>query len=109
MISKFVKIAKASEVAEGQMKSIKVGNDEILIAHVGGQYYAVDNVCTHQGGWLDQGDILADTLEIRCPLHEGCFDLRTGAATCEPCTEPLAVYGVRVEGDDILVGPPAQP
>ena len=45
--------------------------------------------------------------EIECPLHGGCFSIRTGEATCPPATEPLATYEVRIEGEDILIGIPA--
>jgi nitrite reductase/ring-hydroxylating ferredoxin subunit len=105
MLSKFVKVAKTGELAEGKMIMVKAENDEILLAWVGGKYYAINNICSHQGGWLDQGDLHAESLEIQCPLHDGRFDLQTGQATREPCIDAVDSYGVRVEGDDILVGP----
>ncbi|MGH7907252.1 MAG: Rieske 2Fe-2S domain-containing protein, partial [Candidatus Binataceae bacterium] len=72
-----------------------------------GEYYAINNLCSHQGGWLDQGELLADTCEVMCPLHDGSFDLKTGEATSLPCKDPVTAYAVRVEGDDILLGPRA--
>ena len=45
-----------------------------------------------------------DGEEIECPLHGGCFNIRTGEATCPPATEPLATYEVSLEGADILIG-----
>jgi 3-phenylpropionate/trans-cinnamate dioxygenase ferredoxin component len=105
MLSEFVWAAKASDISDGTMTSVTLAGEEVLIASVGGQYYAIDNKCSHQGGWLDQGELLADRCEVMCPLHDACFDLRTGKPTAEPAKTPVKVYAVRVEGDDILVGP----
>ena len=52
---------------------------------------------------LDQGTLVG--IEVECPLHEGRFDLRTGQDTNPPADEPVAAFAVRVEGDDVLVGP----
>ncbi len=106
MLAKFVEAAKKSQVPEGTMLSVKLGEDEILLACVDGNYYAINNICSHQGGWLDQGELLKESCEVMCPLHDGGFDLKTGEPTSEPCKLPVAVYGVRVEGDAILIGPP---
>jgi ribulose-5-phosphate 4-epimerase/fuculose-1-phosphate aldolase len=57
--------------------------------------------------WLHQGDLRPATWEVQCPLHQGRFDLRTGHPTAWPSSEPVQVYAVRVEGEDILVGLPA--
>lgn len=107
MLSTFVKVAKTSDLAEGRTMAVQVEGEEVLLARVGGEYYAVSNTCSHAEGWLDMGRLLPATYEIECPLHEGRFDVRTGAPTHEPCDEPIAVYAVRIEGDDILIGPPA--
>jgi len=105
MLREFVKAAKTSDVSDGTMTSVTVEGEAILIACVGGKYYAIHNKCSHQGAWLDQGDLLADRCEVMCPLHEACFDLRTGDASAGPAKTPVKVYAVRVEGDDILLGP----
>lgn len=106
MLTKFVKVAKTSDLADGKMMAVDADGEEILLARIGDKYYAINNVCSHAAAWLDQGDLLPATYEVQCPLHEGRFDLRTGAPTHEPAEEPVEVYAVRVEGDDILVGPP---
>jgi 3-phenylpropionate/trans-cinnamate dioxygenase ferredoxin subunit len=105
MLKEFVKAAKISDISDGTMTSVTVEGDAILIACVDGQYYAIHNKCSHQGGWLDQGDLLTDRCEVMCPLHEACFDLRTGEPSAGPAKTPIKVYAVRVEGDDILLGP----
>jgi nitrite reductase/ring-hydroxylating ferredoxin subunit len=105
MLKEFVKAAKDSDISDGTMTSVTVEGDAILIACVDGQYYAIHNKCSHQGGWLDVGDLLTDRCEVMCPLHEACFDLRTGEPSAGPAKTPIKVYAVRVEGDDILLGP----
>ena len=106
-MSIFVKVAKVCDLAEGGMVAVLVGDTEVLLARVQGQYYAISNVCSHADAWLHQGDLRPATWEVQCPLHQGCFDLRTGYPTAWPSSQPVQVYAVHVEGEDILVGPPA--
>ena len=105
MSSQFIKAARASDIPDGAMTSVTVEGEEVLIACVDGQYYAIHNKCSHQGGALDQGELLSDRCAVMCPLHEACFDLRTGGASAGPAKTPVKVYAVRIEGDDILLGP----
>ena len=105
MLSEFVRAARTTDISDGTMTSVTVAGEEVLIASVGGRYYAIDNKCSHQGGWLDQGELFTDRCEVMCPLHDACFDLRTGRPTAGPARIPVKAYPVRVEGDDILVGP----
>lgn len=105
MSNEFVKAASVRDISDGTMTSVTVGAEKILIACVGGRYYAIHDACSHQGGWLDEGELLADRCEVMCPLHDACFDLRTGAPTAGPAKTPVKVYAVRIEGDDILLGP----
>ena len=104
MLSKFVRAAKTSDLPDGTMTSVMVEGEPVLVACVGGKYYAIHNKCSHQGGWLDEGELLTDRCEVMCPLHDACFDLRTGEPTAEPAKTPVKVYAVRVENDDILIG-----
>ncbi len=86
------------------MQLVTVAGKNLVLARVAGEFYAVDSVCTHNEGYLDEGSLSG--CEIICPLHSGKFDLRTGNATWGPVFDPLTTYEVRVEGDDVLVGPP---
>ena len=106
-MSTFVKVATTADLAEGSMMAVLVGDAEILLARVQGQYYAINNVCSHADACLHQGDLRPATWEVLCPLHQGGFDLRTGYPTAWPCSQPVPLYAVRVEDEDILVGPPA--
>ena len=105
MLKEFVKVATKAALPEEGMIAVTVGADDILIARIGEDYFAVDDWCTHAGGRLHEGRLQADACEVMCPIHEGCFDLRTGEPTNLPADEPVVAYSVRVEGDDIFVGP----
>ena len=93
--------AKTSEIAPGTTKRVVVDGTEILICNVDGQFYAIEDVCTHDGGELDQGHLEGDRIE--CPRHGATFDVRTGAALTLPAILPVRTFPLEVEGDDILV------
>jgi nitrite reductase/ring-hydroxylating ferredoxin subunit len=103
--TEFEKVAKVGDLGDGEMMSVIAGRIEILLARIGDEYFALDDFCTHADALLDQGTLHADTCEVECPLHEGMFDLRTGQPTSEPVEDATIVFAVRIEGDDILVGP----
>ena len=105
MLSGFVKVATLGDIAPGEMQTVEVGSEYILVARIGDEYFALDGFCTHAEGFLSEGYLLEDYCEVECPIHEGAFDLRTGAVTNPPAEEPVVAYEVRIEGDDILVGP----
>ena len=104
-LTEWVTVAKVGDLRDNDMMMVTVGPEEILLAQVQGQYYAIDNWCTHAGGMLDQGVLHPDKNEVECPLHEGYFHLESGAARLPPAEEDTIAYSVRVEGDDILIGP----
>ncbi len=69
-------VARAGEVPEGQVKVVTLGGRRLALCNVNGQHYAIDDVCTHDGGPLDQGEL--DGEEIECPRHGARFDVTTG-------------------------------
>ena len=72
-----------------------------LVRAEDGQYYAINDICSHGQVSLSEGEVEGTTLE--CWLHGSMFDLRTGAPTGLPATRPVATYPVIIEGDDVLV------
>lgn len=100
----FVKAARVGELAPGEKKPVRIGEERLLLVHVGGSYYAVDDLCPHAYAVLSKGQLYGD--EIVCPLHGSTFNIRTGAVLSPPASQSLTRYEVRVEGNDILVGPP---
>ena len=96
------RVAAAGEIGAGEMKSVEVGSDMILLANVEGKIYAVSDVCTHEECTLSDGAIL-DGVEVECECHGARFDVTNGKVTQEPAEEPLKTYDVSVKGDDVLV------
>ena len=103
MPTDFVKVAQVGELSPGEMKLVEIGDERILLANLEGQYHAVDEVCTHAFAPMSEGSLSGE--EIECPLHGSLFSVRTGEVLGPPAGEPITVYPVRVDGDDILVGP----
>ena len=105
MLSEFVKVATVGEVPDDSMIGVTAGGEEIVLVKIGDDYFALDDWCTHAGGMLHEGALYPDAFEVECPIHEGMYDVRTGEVTMPPTEQDVATYAVRVEGDDILVGP----
>jgi NADPH-dependent 2,4-dienoyl-CoA reductase/sulfur reductase-like enzyme/nitrite reductase/ring-hydroxylating ferredoxin subunit len=78
-----------------------VGEDEVVLARAGGEWFAVGARCTHYKGRLDHGLIVGDT--VRCPLHHACFSLRTGDALRAPAFDPIPRWRVEVQGEVVFV------
>jgi 3-phenylpropionate/trans-cinnamate dioxygenase ferredoxin component len=94
-------VAKLSEIPNGTTKRVEIDGVEVLLCNVEGEVYAVEDVCTHDGGPLDQGRL--EGCRIMCPRHGAIFDVTTGEALCLPAIVPLPTYQARVEGDDVYV------
>jgi 3-phenylpropionate/trans-cinnamate dioxygenase ferredoxin component len=97
----YIKVAKVSEVPEGQAKVFEANDSRVLLCKVNGQICAIADICTHDGGPLGEGDL--DGYEIICPRHGARFDVRTGAVLAFPAIMPVAHYPVKLEGDDVCV------
>ncbi len=90
-----------SALADESALKVELGGGPVCIARSNGEVYAIDDVCSHADVALSEGDVEDGTVE--CWLHGSRFDLRTGEATSLPATQPVPVYPVKVEGDEILV------
>ena len=97
----FVKVAEAKDIQPSKMKEVRMNSEDICIVNINGKYYAIGNVCTHEGGPLADGTL--DGYEVECPWHGSKFDVRTGEVTNSPASEPEPTYEVKVEGNSILV------
>lgn len=95
------RVAKVSEIAPGTTRRVVIDSNEILLCNVDGKVYAVEDVCTHDGGPLDQGELEGEC--VVCPRHGATFDVRTGDALTLPAVVPLLTYETSIEGDDIYV------
>lgn len=95
------KVAKVSQIAPGTTRRVVADSVELLLCNVNGKLYAIEDVCTHDGGPLDQGELEGE--RVVCPRHGATFDVRTGDALTLPAVLPLMTFEVVVEGDDIFV------
>ena len=103
--SGFIKVAQVSELKTGEMIAVTIGDDQVLLTNIEGNFHAIDDVCSHAYACLSDGDI--DGEEVECPLHGGSFNAMTGMPMNPPADKPLSVFQVKVEGDDIFVAPSA--
>ena len=97
----FVKVADTNDIQPFQMKEVQVNGESICIVNVDGKYYAIGNICTHEGGPLADG--ILEGYEIECPWHASKFDVRTGEVKESPASEPEPVYQIKVDGNKILI------
>ena len=100
----FVKVAKTNEIEPGQARLVDVKGKQIALFNIDGAYYAIEDVCTHDGGPLAEGEVEEDV--VICPRHGARFSIRTGAALSFPAVTPVETYPVRVEEGDLLIGLP---
>jgi len=96
-----VKVANCQEVPPGAKKLVDVDGRAIALFNIGGTFYAIDDVCTHDGGPLAEGELSG--CEIECPRHGARFDVRTGKPLCMPAIEPVTTHKVVVQGEGVFV------
>jgi nitrite reductase/ring-hydroxylating ferredoxin subunit len=108
--SGFVRAADKSEIAVGKMKKVTLEDNEVLIASVNGNYFAVGSVCTHFGGDLSEGKLHGNI--VTCPVHKARFDVTTGKVVSPPVEalerpniEDLPTYLVKIQNQDIMIKP----
>jgi 3-phenylpropionate/trans-cinnamate dioxygenase ferredoxin subunit len=102
-MSDFVLVAKTTDVPDPGTLLVEVGERLVALIHAAGHFYALDDVCTHDGGPLSEGPVDPAGRTIACPRHGAKFDLHTGAALTMPATKPTVAHEVRVDGTDVLV------
>lgn len=100
-MGEFVRIAKVDDIPDPGKRIFEVQDRFIVIFHVNDRFWALDDLCTHDGGPLGEG--VLDGYEIACPRHGAKFDIRDGRALTLPATRPTVAHSVRVENGDVLV------
>jgi metal-sulfur cluster biosynthetic enzyme/nitrite reductase/ring-hydroxylating ferredoxin subunit len=97
----FIRVADVTEIPDPGKTLVEVAGEMIALFHVEGRYYALDDICTHDGGPLADGELRDH--KIACPRHGAKFDIRTGAALTMPAVRATRAHDVKVEGDGVWV------
>jgi nitrite reductase (NADH) small subunit len=96
----FVRVAKATDIAPGQIREIRLEGMTIALANVEGQFHAISNTCLHRGGPLGQGSLHGNV--VTCPWHGWSFDVTSGSVIPDQ-TPGVACYPVQLRGEDLYV------
>jgi metal-sulfur cluster biosynthetic enzyme/nitrite reductase/ring-hydroxylating ferredoxin subunit len=100
-MSDFIKVAAVSDLPDPGRQLVEVEDRIVALFHVAGQFYCIDDVCTHDGGPLSEGKLAE--YAIACPRHGAKFDIRTGKALTMPATEDTVAHEVKVENGQVYV------
>ena len=102
MSDNFEKVGTLDSISDGERLSVILGDEvSALILRVGDDLYCVEDVCTHDGQPMTDGELSG--CELACPRHGAKFDIKTGAATKMPATEPVRTFEVEVRDGNIYV------
>ncbi|MGH9188100.1 MAG: Rieske (2Fe-2S) protein [Acidimicrobiales bacterium] len=101
----FVEVAKVEQLPPGTAMVVAVEGKQLALVNVAGTFCAVDNECSHRGGWMGEGTINDDWSEwaLECPLHGSVFDVRTGEVLNPPAGAPLRTYPVQIDAGVVKV------
>jgi nitrite reductase (NADH) small subunit len=99
-MSEYVTVAKSEELGPGQSLVAEVNGNEVAVFNVDGTFYAIDNMCAHQGGPLGEGLLEGET--VICPWHSWKYNVKTGICSTNP-SRKVKTYSVKIENGQIRV------
>jgi 3-phenylpropionate/trans-cinnamate dioxygenase ferredoxin subunit len=94
-------VGRVKDFANTPLHGITIGDKQVLLAKPGNQFFAIGNVCTHNGCRLSGGKLEGET--VRCPCHGSGFSLKTGEAVHGPAKNPVPSFPVIIEGDEVFI------
>lgn len=100
-MSAWVDVARVEEISTDKPVHMEVDGTGIAVFKLGQDFYAIEDICTHDGGQLTGGCVEND--EVICPRHGARFSIKTGAALSAPAYEPTAVFPVRIENGMVQI------
>jgi 3-phenylpropionate/trans-cinnamate dioxygenase ferredoxin component len=99
-----VRICGVGDVPEGEVRRFELDHRPFAVVNLGEPgFRVVDSICSHQHYFLDEGEVDVDEGTIECPKHGSTFDLETGRPRALPAIEPVEVFEVKVENDDVMI------
>jgi 3-phenylpropionate/trans-cinnamate dioxygenase ferredoxin subunit len=102
----FYEVATTDDLPNGERLFVEIGENYLVVFNIAGEYYAIEDLCSHDDGPLGDGDL--DDHEVICPRHGARFDVRSGKALTLPAVEDIPAYPVRVISGKIEVGLPKE-
>jgi 3-phenylpropionate/trans-cinnamate dioxygenase ferredoxin subunit len=102
-VGEAVRLCARDDLAAGAARRFEVDGHRIALVRIGDDFYAIGDTCSHADYSLSEGDVWVDECEIECPKHGSTFSLTTGEPQTLPATQPVPVYTVQVDGDDVKV------
>lgn len=100
-MSDFVPVCNVDDLPDPGRRVVEVDDHLVALFHVDGKFWAIDDLCTHDGGPLAEGKLTGFVIE--CPRHGAQFDIRTGRALTLPATQDTPAHEVKVEGGEVYV------
>lgn len=98
-----LRLCATDDVRDGSAMAFDAEGTRICVAHIGTEWFAIGDVCSHADFALSDGELWTDECEIECPKHGATFSLRTGVPQTLPATVPVPVFPIRIEGNDVMV------
>ena len=98
-MSDWIEVGATDTLTPGGVKVVDADGTAIAVFNVAGEFFALEDVCTHDGGELAGGEVFG--FEVECPRHGARFDVRNGAVCAPPAYMPTASFPVRVDGDGV--------
>lgn len=103
-MSRTVPVARVEDIPPGARLHFDLEEESVIVLNIDGEFYCIADLCTHDGGRLEDGEVL--DCQIECPRHGARFDVRTGKVTRLPATDPIPVYPVQVEEGRVWIEEP---
>lgn len=101
MLGQYTRVCDAADIEEGTVKSYRVEGRDIILAKYQGEVFALENLCSHDGGELGEGSLIEG--QVMCPRHGARFDIKTGDAKSMPAAVGIGTYPVKIDQGAILV------
>jgi 3-phenylpropionate/trans-cinnamate dioxygenase ferredoxin subunit len=95
------RVCAKADVPEGEVRVVACGARSLAVSNLDGTLYAIDNVCTHDGGPLGEGRLQRG--RVICPRHGAAFDAKTGRVLSLPAVRDVSAYAVDLDGDDVYI------
>lgn len=97
------RVCSMTDLPPGAVRRFDVVGTCVAVVRIEDEVFAVGDTCSHEDYSLSEGEVWAEDYAIECPKHGSTFDLRTGQPQTLPATKAVPVFGVRIDGDDVVV------